>query len=83
MDLEPFRLGSAAGQISASNRFFGDPFLGQFLNLFLLAFPGLLGRSKTPLGRPLDDFIGILAPEWVPKWRTKWVTERFRCEQQR
>ena len=83
MDLEPSRVSAAAVRFSTSNRFFGDPFLGPFLDPFLLDFPGLLGRSKIPPGRPLDDFIGILAPEWVPKWRPKWVTERFRCEQQR
>ena len=83
MDLEPFRLGSAAGQISASNRFFGDPFLGPFLDPFLLDFPGLLGRSKIPLGRPPDDFVGILNPEWALKSGPKWVPKRFRCELQR
>ena len=83
MDLEPNRLGALAVPFSTSIRFFGDPFLGPFLDPFLVALPGFLGRSKIPLDRPLDDFIGILAPEWVPKWHPKWVTERFRCEQQR
>ena len=83
VDLEPSRLGWAAVRFSTSKRFFVDPVLGPFLDPFLFAFPGLLGRSKITPGRPPDDFVGILAPEWAPKWGPKWVPERFRCELQR
>ena len=83
MDLEPWFLSAPAVPFSTPNGFLRDPFLGSFLDPLLLAFPGLLGRSKIRPGCALDDFVEILAPEWVPKWRPKWVTERFRCEQQR
>ena len=83
VDLEPSRLGSSAVQFSTSKRFFVVPVLGPFLDPFLFALPGLLGRSKIPLGRPPGNFVGILAPEWPPEWGPKWVPERFRCELQR
>ena len=63
VDLEPSRLGSSAVRFSTSKRFFVVPVLGPFLDPFLFALPGLLGRSKIPLGRPPGNFVGILAPE--------------------
>ena len=83
MDLEPWVVSEEALPFSTPNGFLRDPFLGSFLDPLLLAFPGLLGRSKIPPGRPLDDFIGILGPEWALKSASKWVPKRFRCELQR
>ena len=83
VDLEPSGVSASAGPFSTSYRFFVDPFLGPFLDLFLLASPALSGRSKIPLGRPLGNFVGIWDPNWAPESNPNWVPKRFRCRFQR